>query len=312
MLCRTLIPDFQSSAMGQEGGPDVLACQTFAHLPRFIEYRDRAIRFDLANKVNASGGNRQRIGQLSQLRGGQALLWFAALRLLRRRPGQPGRGLVGHIPVHKGRAGLTHPSERSKSSSLPKGVCPQAIQLFDLAIAFGFGDGQKDQFDAQIQTQPNELPEDARRLVATTEGGIVVELQKVRDSQGFPGVQTMPDHGRAAFVGRNGLRAGARPQVQCVKGIDLGTVFQIATRPIPRMQDSIDRRQGFGNVRRGGRARRGKQVALLQDPVDRGQRWGLLPQHFAQFASDRTRPPQAYFLLDQTAACSDNQAHNVR
>ncbi len=69
MLCRTLIPDFQASTMGQDGGPDVLAGQAFAHLPGLVEEGNRAIWFDLANKVNASGGNGQRIGQLSQLRG---------------------------------------------------------------------------------------------------------------------------------------------------------------------------------------------------------------------------------------------------
>lgn len=179
MMCRTLIPDFQSPGLGQDGDPDVLACQSFADLPGFVEDRNRAIGFDLANKVNAPGGDWQRIGQLSQLRGGQTLLWFAALRLLRRRPGQARRGIVGHIPVHKGRAGLTHASKRSKSSSLPKRVRPQAIQRLDLAIAFGFGDGQKDQFDAQVQTQSHKLPEDARHLVATAKSGIVVELQKV-------------------------------------------------------------------------------------------------------------------------------------
>lgn len=179
MLCRTLIPDFQSSGMGQDSDPDVLAYQTFADLPRFVEDRNRAIWFDLANKVNASGSNRQRVGQLSQLRRSQALLRFAALRLVRGRPGQPRRGIVGHIPVHKGRAGLTHTSKGSKASSFPKGVCPQAVQLFDLAIAFGFGDGQKDQFDAHVQTHSYKLSEDARDLVTTTKSGIVVELQKL-------------------------------------------------------------------------------------------------------------------------------------
>src|SRR5574341_607715 len=168
-------------------------------------------------------------------------------------------------------SGLTHASKRSKSSSLPKGVRPQAIQLFDLAIAFGFGDGQKDQFDAQVQTQSHKLPEDARYLVAATKSGIVVELQKLRDSQGFPSVETMPDHGLAAFVGRNGLRTGAGMQVQGVKRIDLAPVFEIATRPIQRMQDSIECPHGLRHVSRAGLARPGNQVTLLQDAVDRGQ-----------------------------------------
>src|SRR3972149_2204452 len=115
MLSRTLIPDFQSTAMAQEGGPDVLACQAFAHLPRFVEYRNRAIRFDLANEMKASSGNRQRVWQLSQLRRSQALLRFATLRLLGSCPGQARRRIVRHIPPDKGRTGFFKPlGERQK------------------------------------------------------------------------------------------------------------------------------------------------------------------------------------------------------
>jgi hypothetical protein len=312
MLSRRLIPDFQSPTMGHESSPDVFACQAFAHFPCFVEHRKCAVRFDLANEMDASSCNWQWMRQVPDASRGQAMSRFATLRLLGSRLAQQRRRIVGHIPVDKGRTGLTHAPERRKQPSFPEGVCPQAIQLFDLAIAFGFGDGQEDQFDAQIQTQPNELPEDARGLVAAAKGGIVVELQKLRDSQGFPGVETMPDHGVAAFVGRNGLRTGARSQVQSVERIDLGTVFEIATCPIHCVQDSVDPPQGFGKVSGSVLARCGNQVALLQNPIDRGQRWSLFVQHLAKFASDRTRSPQAHFLLDQSKSRLDNQPHDTR
>lgn len=96
-------------------------------------------------------------------------------------------------------------------------------------------------------------------------------MSQVRDSQGFPSVETMPDHGLAAFVGRNGLRTGAGLQVQAVKRIDFAPVFEIATRPIQGMQDSIECHQGLGHVNGAVFARRRNQVPLLQDTVDRGQ-----------------------------------------
>jgi hypothetical protein len=90
--------------------------------------------------------------------------------------------------MDEGWTGTIYLSERSELSAFPKGVSPQAVQFFDFAIVLGLGNGQEDQFDAQRQTQPNELPENARRFVATAEGRIVVELQKLRDSKGFPGL----------------------------------------------------------------------------------------------------------------------------
>jgi len=61
-------------------------------------------------------------------------------------------------------------------------AAPQAIELFDLAIAFWFGHRQENQFDAEVQAQPHELAEDPRGFVAATKRGVVVELQKVWNS----------------------------------------------------------------------------------------------------------------------------------
>ena len=108
MLSRTLIPDFQASAGGDDRRPHVLAGQALAHLPGFVEHRDRAVGFDLANEMNPSGGQRQRIRQVGYLGGGQAVLGFAALCLSGRVLAQQRRRILGHIPVDKGRTGPTH------------------------------------------------------------------------------------------------------------------------------------------------------------------------------------------------------------
>ena len=176
MSARTLIPDFHSSAMGDNRYPDIFAGQAFAHLPTLIKDRNGTIRLDLSNEMNPSRCDGQRVWQVGYLSRRQMARWFVALSLLRCHIAQPGRRIIGQIPLDKGRTGAGHVSHRREAAALPEGVRPQAVQFFDLAIAFGFGDGQEDQFDAQVQTQSDELPEETRSFVTATKRGIVVEL----------------------------------------------------------------------------------------------------------------------------------------
>src|SRR5574341_1998280 len=236
MLSRTLIPDFQASAMGNDRSPNIFACQTLADVPRFVEDGDRAIGLDLANDMDPTSGNRQGIGQMRDLFGRQTMKCFATLRLLRRGVDQKRWYILVQIPMNEGWTGATNVRERAEVSAFPERMSPQAIQFFDLAVVLRLCHRQEDQFDAQIQTQPYELPENARCFVPAAEGRIVVELQKLRDSQGFPGLQAVFSNRFVAFVARNGLCASARVQIQCMKGIDLETVFEIPARPIQRMQ----------------------------------------------------------------------------
>lgn len=236
MLSRTLIPDFQALAMGNDRSPHIFTCQALADFPRFIEKSDRAIGLDLANEVDPTSGNWQGVGQMRDLFGSQAMKYFATLRLLRRGVDQKWWYILGQIPMNEGWTAATNVSEGGEVSALPEGMAPQTVQFFDFAIVLGLCDRQEDQFDAQIQTQANELPENARCFVPAAEGRIVVELQKLRDSQAFPGLEAVFSDRFVAFVESNGLCAGACVQIQRMKGIDLETIFEIPTRPIQRMQ----------------------------------------------------------------------------
>jgi hypothetical protein len=188
MLSRPLIPDFQAPAMGNDRSPHIFPCQTLADFPRFIEKSDRAIWLDLANEVDTTSGNRQGVGQIRNLFAGQAMNCFATLRLLRRGVDQKWWYILGQIPMNEGWTAATNVSEGTEVSALPESMAPQAIQFFDFAIVLGLCDRQEDQFDTEIQTQTHALPENARCFVPAAEGRIVVELQKLRDSQGFPTV----------------------------------------------------------------------------------------------------------------------------
>jgi len=209
MLSRTLIPNFQASAMSNDRRPNIFTSQALAHFPGFVEESDGALGLDLANEMDLSRGNVQGIGQVQDLFGSQPTNAFVPLCLLRSRLVQKRWCILRHIPLNEGGARATDLCEGGEVSALPKRMSPQAVQFFDFAIVLGLGDGQEDQFDAQRQTQPHELPENARRFVPAAEGRIVVELQKVRDSQGFPGVESVGPDRLVTFVGGNGLCASA-------------------------------------------------------------------------------------------------------
>lgn len=105
MLNRTLIPDFQSPAMGNDRSPNIFTCQTLAHFPGFVEDGDGAIGLDLANEMDPSSGNRQGNGQMRDLFGGQMMKCLAILRLLRRGVDQKRWYILGHIPLDEGWTG---------------------------------------------------------------------------------------------------------------------------------------------------------------------------------------------------------------
>lgn len=146
---------------------------------------------------------------MQDLFGRQVMIAFLPLRLLGSPLPQEGWCVRRHLPVDEGWTGTTDLGKGSEASACPEGASPQTVQFFDFAIVLGLSNGQEDQFDAQIQTQPHELPEDAGCFVAPTERCIVVELQKVRDSQGFPRLESVCPNRLEAFVGGDGLCAGA-------------------------------------------------------------------------------------------------------
>jgi hypothetical protein len=111
MSGRTLIPDFQPSALGDNRRPHVLTRQTAAHWPPFVEHRNRAIGGALSHEMETAGRNGQQAQQVGDLGGGQAPAALAALRLAGRQGGQHGPRIFRHIPVDEGWTGPTHMPE---------------------------------------------------------------------------------------------------------------------------------------------------------------------------------------------------------
>lgn len=103
---------------------------------------------------------------MQDLFGRQVRIAFLPLRLLGSPLPQEGWCVRRHLPVDEGWTGTTDLGKGSEASACPEGASPQTVQFFDFAIVLGLSNGQEDQFDAQIQTQPHELPEDAGCFVA--------------------------------------------------------------------------------------------------------------------------------------------------
>src|SRR6266542_1311929 len=313
MVCRALIPDLQPARVGRDGGPDVLASQTLAYAPGLVEDRNRAIGCDAAQEMDPTGRDWQRLGQMRDLVRCQVAPGFAALSGLGSALAEFGWGIVGHVPMHKLRAGSGDTAHRTEATFVEEGVAPQPVQLLDVAVAVGLGHRQENQLDAHRQAQPHELTENPRDLVAATEGSVVVELQKVRDSQPFPGFQHMADQRGGALVGRDRLGQAARVQIESMKGIDLGAIVQIATGPIERVHNACDRRQRAGTISRARCGQRPGQTRLVQHAFDRRQRWQLSAQfQLAQFAPDGAWANQADGLLAQPAARLHDQTDDPR
>ena len=131
---------------------------------------------------------------MGHLGGGQPALGFPALRLLGGQPLQGGWRIVGQIPLDKLGAEACDVPNGGKVMPFPeRRAAPQAIELFDLAIAFWFGHRQENQFDAEVQAQPHELAEDPRGFVAATQ---TRRRCRVAKSLEFPGFSRWSGNGR--------------------------------------------------------------------------------------------------------------------
>jgi hypothetical protein len=84
-----------------------------------------------------------------------------------------------------------------KNDSYPKALRPDFVGTLDQMIALRFAGGNEDHFDAQVQSQSEDLAQHG--LVAPQPGksGVVIEVQKIGQAQLRERVQQM-------LIGRSG------------------------------------------------------------------------------------------------------------
>ena len=315
MVGITAKAEVERMAMRREGSPAIVASQCLGHAPEFVEDADRAVGLHMTNEMHASRCDRQGGREAAALGGGKPGPVLGALALRRGHALQGRRTVVVHIPLEETRTLTADVAKAAKAMAWPKGwALPQPVQLFDLKIVFGFSERQKDQFDADVQTQPRELPHHALDFVAPPEEGVVVELQKARNALVLPGCQDVSLGGPQLFGAGQGLRQGAGAQIEGVEGVDLGAARQIPAGPVQRIQAACHLLAWGWKVRSGMPGLRGQQGGLLQSPVNSRSRGHGAPRpQLPEFVANGAGPNQAgWGFLQPLARPHDQVPHCAR
>ena len=275
-----------------KSGPDILSGQPTRHGPVFFQDIDRALRGDAAQEMNPSGGQRQGVWHLPAL--------AAAQMNTRGLAGGLSHGLAvqwgwrpGLIPGEEAGTFAAKGAQRREVIFVPEAAGPQPVEAFDQPVAGGFARRNEDQFNAQIQGQAHELPKDPGREAQAGKGRIVVELQKVWQSDGHAALQQMGTSRGRALVGAKRLVQGIASPIHSVKGKHFVAARQIAGNPVTGLQDDSCQLPGVRIVRR-----RGLDGGLSGGPLrsqpafERSQRRQGPEPMPAQFLLNGPRPDQ--------------------
>ena len=192
VISRATMVNLQLPLVSEECRPDIFTRQALVHFPVFIQQREQSSLIYRANKMKTPFGDWQLGRQGANLSRSHAETLNPTLRLYRRRAVQRRRLIVLRVPLLKLRAGTFDRCQRIEMLSPPEALIPQTIGSFDHTIPLGFVRRNEDRLNAEIQTQADEAPENARRFVAATESRVVVHLQSIGAS---PGHATSPAHG---------------------------------------------------------------------------------------------------------------------
>lgn len=141
MLNGALIPDVQAARMCGDRRPDIFAGPALADGPGLVEQRDGAIGRNRPDEMDSTSRDRQLFGQLGDLTVGQAAVRaFGPVSGQGRAIAQLGRRVAGVVPLDEGRAGAPTSRDRQEVPALEESPSPELVELFDIAVAFWFGD----------------------------------------------------------------------------------------------------------------------------------------------------------------------------
>src|SRR5215212_976996 len=219
--------------------PDILMRQAPADLPGLAQKTDRPVNRHTPHKMQPSCRDWQSRRHPAGLALAQPHTLNLALCLGWCHPIQARWSIHRCVPIHKHALPSHHITDRAKVIAFPELLRPQAIDPFHHRIALGFTWRQKDDFNPQVQAQPNHTPQPALGSFATSKGSIIVQIQAVRQAQRLPGGEQMGAHTCDRFIRSDGLVERAGFQIHCMKNKDLGATLQIACNPITRVPDDL-------------------------------------------------------------------------
>src|SRR5713101_2398791 len=198
---RVFMVNFQPLVLGNDGGPHIVMGESLADFPPLAQEADGAVGGNAPDKVQPPGGEGNQLWQGPDLLGRQAAALDPALRPRRGQALQGRRGIGVRIPLSKPGASAYDVSERPKVVPVPETLCPQAIDTLHQAVALWFMRGRKDQFDAEVQTEPDKGTKAAGQTLAPAKRRVIIELQAVRQAQSLPGSEDMAEERGHGFIG---------------------------------------------------------------------------------------------------------------
>jgi len=179
-------------------------------------------------------------------------------------------------------------------------------------VAFGFADRQEDRLDADVQTQAHKRAKQARHFVATVESRIVVQLQPVRQTDLLPSGQCVCPYSCARFVGVQRLRERSGLYIHAVENEQLGTIHQVARRPVHRVQHVGRASCRLWEIAALGWVWVVDQIGIVQDAFDGCQRGNTLEQvGVMQFVLDGLGAAQSDASFEQVLTGRHNHLARV-
>src|SRR5262249_23670563 len=154
----------------------------FGDLPWLFENLDLSLGINLADKMQPSGSQWQRLRDVCDLPAQQLLATQLSGGLLDGQSAQRIRSIV-LVPGEELRALAVEITPRGEMILVPEAFGPSPVDPFDHVIALRFTGRHEEQFEAEIQSQAHEPSEDSGSAPQAGKSGVVIKLQQVRQAQ---------------------------------------------------------------------------------------------------------------------------------
>jgi len=164
--------NLQALRVRADGGPDILVGQAFAHFPPLPQETDLTSSRDAPNKMQLARREGQVRRQGAHLGGSQTPRRDSPLSLRGRQAVQR-RGTIGvGIPVGKLLTLAPDLWQGAKMVAPPAFARPQPVEPLYQPVALGLAGGREDQFNPQVQCEPDKRAKPPRRALAPREGRV--------------------------------------------------------------------------------------------------------------------------------------------
>lgn len=293
--------------------PDIFATQPLGDFPFLLQEIDFAPIINSADEMQASLSQPQLLSQLLDFSLCQFATFDATAGLFHRQSRQCWRCVV-FIPKEKLPTLALKRLDRSEVIAIPKTVCPKMIDAFDDGVALRLAGRNEQQLNPQKQRQPHKMAKNSWLFAQSGEGCVIVELQKVGQSQDPTSLHEMAGERHCGFVSATALAKRLGVEVNRVKDEELVATRDPARRPITSIIGAVARQSGRGIE---GRSRPDRlacqQTSPLEPTIDGRDGWQPPDETMnAQLLTDRSCADQPDRCALQLFAQPQNEFDHAR